>query len=231
MLPLRHVVNVLLALLALAAPACGRDVSIEPGAGGDRGTGGGAISASGAIVSSTAASVSASSGTGTAGGSCPGGSISQGDACIPPCPAVEPSDGSSCDVANERCEYSDELEIDCRRRLLCDPATCAWRLEDTMTSCGPTSMDACPPIAAGSTCDIAQACHYADGSLCWCAPEGLTCDHDPGDPCPAVAPRLGSPCDTEGTNCSYGKCAPYLEAARQCCGGVWGWGYGNLLPC
>ena len=204
---------VVVALLALAATACGgnTDTGTTGGSGGSGAAGG-------------------SGGSGASGGS--GGTSSTS------CPPAQPASGQSCSSADLRCTYGDTVRPECRNDWVCN----GGKWTTTKSVCPHyTNCPASPPTV-GTVCSTeAQVCDYANGTLCLCSscsagpcgapPPHWQCAPPPTTAgCPALVPNDGSACGApEGTKCQYGNpCGP-SGAIVSCKGGAWTWQ--TNIPC
>ncbi len=148
------------------------------------------------------------------------------------CPADLPAMGAPCDNEGLACEYGLDPRPGCRSHASCTNA--AWQI--AVSGCPPIpgpGVGGCPPAAPpGGLCPTdGLVCDMGADVICVCAQcAGGPCSMDPhwacGAPpttagCPAVAPELGSACESEGVVCTYGVCASVTSAGRRCEDGAW----------
>lgn len=124
------------------------------------------------------------------------------------CPAEPPLAGQPCTKA-ARCEYSDDLRIDCRHVLDCaGAAPCEW--VEVNPGCADIS-----PCASGvvqdASCQVPkEVCSASSDSYCYCKEVTYQNNRWKCFPykqpagCPATPPRLGQACSPQKACCEYG---------------------------
>lgn len=144
-----------------------------------------------------------------------------------PCPIGEPAADTSCLTNGIVCGYGSSRRSDCRvvftcegRRWVKGAASCPSVPSDfcptepmKAAECAPKGFDGLPPRADG----LGPGCVHANGAICHCPCLGGRCDptsrwqcfDPPAADCPPVAPNLGTACDVESRECTYGhSCSP-----------------------
>lgn len=147
------------------------------------------------------------------------------------CPATAPDDGAPCPKVNLVCELEDGPVLVCRARLTCTMN--GWLTTAPGCSSEVTPDPKCPATAPMGACDTMTEpglCELGD-TLCGCSdclggPCGgaamWVCSQKPAAPCPATAPKLGTPCDADMLHCDYGACPlGGTPGGRICSEGLW----------
>jgi hypothetical protein len=146
---------------------------------------------------------------------------------------LEPSIGTRC-IEPMSCEYGDAVRPECRSGYWCSEES-GW-LWAKQPDCEQPPVGYCPTTQpAATSCDIATSgvvpCEYGN-TICVCpcgfphvdnkcGPEVWRCDDPPTtDGCPAIAPNYGSPCSTQGLECSYGSVCDW-GYSLLCFRGIW----------
>ena len=156
-----------------------------------------------------------------------------------PCPATVPAAGTPClppDLDELTCEYGSGALHDCTTIAFCDGSGGTWHVNPPYAGCAGTPA-LCPATSAGiqqgAPCTNTHLrCQWAD-KVCQCETCGrsdgttsafMNCrsrdDVAPG--CPAQRPLLGTPCTSEGLQCTYDECCLlWLGDSEECAGGLW----------
>ncbi len=179
----------------------------------------------GSVVSQGAGGSGTGSGAGTSGTTGAGGSVDTGG-----CPTSRPNAGSSCAGVTDQlqCTYGDTVRPDCRVEIFCDGGS--W--QEAGTTCLQAADCGTVEPAAHAVCEtMGDTCTYGD-TICYCGcggglcavPTQWQCSGPPTTPgCPAIVPNDGSPCSSDGTQCTYGTPCTPSGVAVACTGGNWVW--------
>ena len=196
--------STVLVLSLVLAPACGGISDLPDSGGGDSGGGDG----------------------GGGGDAAPG----------PDCPSSAPSEGTACGKSGVECEYGSDTRWSCNLVTICSGGQ--WTLTKGVDPTCPTpspNPPVCPAtyVAAqqGGGCDpIGTVCDYSTSAathVCSCAYLGGPVQIDGGgatwqcggpydQSCPAKRPRVGAPCSSPSTYCSYDVCGAPDGLSVQC---------------
>jgi hypothetical protein len=123
------------------------------------------------------------------------------------CPSAMPASGTPCpaSLAYLSCTYGDSPTTQCRHAVQCQYSS-VWAWADTSATCDADST--CPAgTEPGVSCDAADICGEADGTLCVCEANLWNCAAPPDDGgCPQITPNEGTCCDPTVVTgpCAYG---------------------------
>ncbi len=136
------------------------------------------------------------------------------------CPASAPKEGATsarCPLEGLECEYGPSADPSCNALVICSAQ--AWA-STRLGAC--TTSPECPTSyaqAPGASCTASDTCAYLQGQ-CICiggADTTLNCT-TPQPGCPSIRPHIGSACDEDSQQCTYGVAVGF---DLVCLDGVW----------